>query len=187
MYEKTHNNVEPGAQKKRNYAWGEINPDTQVFGYYERLDPKASQKAIQPDRTDEYFPKTVIVNKQVEDYTACHSDNLGKSKNLGTGKDPYQPYQSVEVFGAPSLKDKTEWNAARCLTGEPTEKTLMPDHDLGKSTKNNCTNKVRRAEDADRAFGCPSIRTDIPAKTFKSVADYQNYGDEPEAIDVLFP
>jgi hypothetical protein len=25
----------------------------------------------------------------------------------------------------------------------------------------------------------------MPAK--KSVADYQNYGDEPEAIDVLFP
>lgn len=22
MYEKTHNNVDPGAQRKRNYAWG---------------------------------------------------------------------------------------------------------------------------------------------------------------------
>ena len=24
-------------------------------------------------------------------------------------------------------------------------------------------------------------------KTFKSVADHQNYGDEPDAIDILFP
>jgi hypothetical protein len=24
-------------------------------------------------------------------------------------------------------------------------------------------------------------------KQFKSVADHQNYGDEPEAIDILFP
>ena len=46
---------------------------------------------------------------------------------------------------------------------------------------------VRRPEDADRAFGCPSIRTDIPMKEKKSVADYQNYGDEPEAVDILFP
>ena len=32
-----------------------------------------------------------------------------------------------------------------------------------------------------------SIRTDIPNKRLKSVADHQNYGDEPEAIDLLSP
>ena len=48
-------------------------------------------------------------------------------------------------------------------------------------------NVVRRPEDADRSFGCPTIRTDIPMKKLKSVADHQNYGDEPEAIDILFP
>lgn len=31
------------------------------------------------------------------------------------------------------------------------------------------------------------MRTDIPRKAMKSVADYQNYGDEPEAVDLLFP
>jgi hypothetical protein len=46
---------------------------------------------------------------------------------------------------------------------------------------------VRRPEDANRAFGCPTVRTDIPFKEFKSVADYNNYGDEPEAVDLLFP
>jgi len=33
----------------------------------------------------------------------------------------------------------------------------------------------------------PTVRTDIPYKIFKSVADYNNYGDEPEAVDILFP
>lgn len=38
-----------------------------------------------------------------------------------------------------------------------------------------------------RTFGLPTIRKDIPYKGFRSVADYQNYGDEPEAVDLLFP
>jgi len=46
---------------------------------------------------------------------------------------------------------------------------------------------VRKPEDADRAFGCPTIRVDIPYKQVRSVADYANYGDEPEAVDLLFP
>jgi hypothetical protein len=63
----------------------------------------------------------------------------------------------------------------------------MPEKDLGISAKIGARNMVRRPEDAHRAFGCPTVRTDIPMKKIKSVADYQNYGDEPEAIDILFP
>ena len=71
--------------------------------------------------------------------------------------------------------------------GEPKMKELMPDKDLGVCVRPGSRNIVRRPEDKDRAFGCPSVRTDIPMKVFKSVADHQNYGDEPEAIDILFP
>jgi hypothetical protein len=46
---------------------------------------------------------------------------------------------------------------------------------------------VHTEEDRNRSFGLPTIRKDIPYKDFKSVADYQNYGDEPEAVDLLFP
>lgn len=63
----------------------------------------------------------------------------------------------------------------------------MPDHDLGKSVRQNCRNVVHTEEDRNRSFGVPTIRKDIPFKDFKSVADYQNYGDEPEAVDLLFP
>lgn len=71
--------------------------------------------------------------------------------------------------------------------GEPTLRELVPDADLGRCMRPGSRNIVRRPQDADRAFGCPSVRTDIPMKSFKSVADHQNYGDEPEAIDILFP
>lgn len=66
-------------------------------------------------------------------------------------------------------------------------KELQPDADLGKSNKANCTNNVRRSEDEQRAFGVPTIRTDVPFKVWRSVADYTNYGDEPEAVDLMYP
>lgn len=46
---------------------------------------------------------------------------------------------------------------------------------------------MRHEGDRHRVFGVPTIRLDIPAKVKKSVADHQNYGDEPEAIDLLYP
>jgi hypothetical protein len=46
---------------------------------------------------------------------------------------------------------------------------------------------VRKEEDRHRSFGIPTIRQDIYQPKKRSVADYQNYGDEPEAVDLLFP
>jgi hypothetical protein len=46
---------------------------------------------------------------------------------------------------------------------------------------------VRKPEDVKRTFGCPTIRVDIPYKEKRSIADFMNYGDEPEAVDLLMP
>lgn len=54
--------------------------------------------------------------------------------------------------------------------------------DLGKSTTPGYRNVV-----TERAFGCPSIRTDIKRYSRSSVADSQNYGDEDEAARLLKP
>lgn len=122
------------------------------------------------------------MKKIVEDTRATQQDMLGAVKNLGQGQ---APRPEDHVYGIKNnVKD---WNAAKCLTGEPTERELKPDHDLGMSKKLNCTNQVRRPQDANRSFGVPTIRTDIPFKEKRSVADYGNYGDEPEAVDLLFP
>lgn len=53
--------------------------------------------------------------------------------------------------------------------------------------KPGCRNVVRKPEDTNRVFGAPTIRTDIPYKEKRSLADFNNYGDEPEAVDLLFP
>lgn len=96
-----------------------------------------------PERIEESFPKTVIVKKIVEDQKAVTQDMLGTVKNLGQGKhaavDPEVP------FGV--MKRKMDWNAAKCISGDPSERELQPDRDLGKSTKLNCTNTVRKPED----------------------------------------
>jgi len=52
---------------------------------------KGAEQAINTERVDSSFPKTVIVKKTVEDFKAVTSDPLGKPKNLGQGKPPVPP------------------------------------------------------------------------------------------------
>lgn len=162
--------------------------DTSIhrFGYAEKKILNGAGDALHNERNEEMFPKTVVVKKTVEDQKAVSSDILGVSKNLGQGQtDRGQDF----VHGIKNVQGGDPWNAARCIHGEPTMEMVQPDRDLGKSTKPNCRNLVRKEEDAHRSFGLPTIRTDIPIKEKgkRSVADFQNYGDEPEAVDLLFP
>ena len=126
--------------------------------------------AIHNERPEEHFPKTVIVKKTVEDQKAVTQDHLGVSKNLGQGQDPRG---ADFVHGVKNVQGGNTWNAARCIHGEPTEVELREDNGLGRSTKPNCRNLVRREEDAHRSFGCPTIRTDISFPNKRSVADFQ--------------
>jgi hypothetical protein len=88
---------------------------------------------------------------------------------MGQGMPPVPPEQA---FGVRNMASPNMWNAAMCIHGEPTEKELQPDSDLGKSNKPGCRNVVRKPEDEARVFGTPTIRTDIPYKEKRSVADY---------------
>lgn len=128
--------------------------------------------ALHNERHEEQFPKTVIVQKTVEDHKAVASDILGASKNLGQGQADRGP---DFVHGIKNITGNDPWNAARCIHGEPTAQQIQPDRDLGKSTKPNCRNVVRDEKDKYRAFGVPTIRRDVPFKdpSKKSVADYQ--------------
>ena len=125
--------------------------------------------SIHNERFDNAFPKTVIVKKTVEDVKAVSQDLLGQSKNLGQGK---PPLPADHAFGVKNIVGTGVWNAAKCIHGEPTERELEPDRDLGKSTKIGCRNIVRKPEDNLRSFGTPTVRTDIPFKEKRSVADY---------------
>jgi hypothetical protein len=54
---------------------------------------------------------------------------------------------------------------------------------LGKSVKPNCRNVVRKPEDETRIFGAPTIRTDIPFKEKRSIADY-NVSHLPSCLKI---
>lgn len=140
-----------------------------MFGYAEKKFMNGAKQAVQVERPEESFPKTIIVKKTLEDHKAVAGDQLGKVKNLGQGQ---QDRGKDWVHGVRNLQGADTWNAARCIHGEPTAKELEPDHDLGKAVKPNCRNVVRKEEDRYRSFGCPTIRHDIPTKIKKSVADY---------------
>ena len=94
---------------------------------------------------------------------------LGVSKNLGQGQVPRGP---DFVHGIKNVQGDDPWNAARCIHGQPQPAEVLPDRDLGRSTKPNCRNLVRTENDAHRSFGLPTIRKDIPFKDFRSVADF---------------
>lgn len=179
--EKNRDN-DPAVQKDRKYDW-KLDTAQHRFGYAEGKVLNGAAHSLHPERKEGSFPKTVIIRKTVEDFKQVAHDILGKPKNLGQGK---PPVPDDHVFGA-TTAGSDAWNAAKCIHGEPTEKEIQPDTDLGRSTKLGCRNEVRSEQDVDRVFGVPSIRLDIPYKQKKSVADHQNYGDEADAVDLLFP
>jgi len=66
MYRKTHGNFAPGEQRNRNYEW-KFDPNDHRFGYGEKKILNGAAAALHNERNEEQFPKTVIVNKTVED------------------------------------------------------------------------------------------------------------------------
>ena len=76
-----------------------------------------------------------------------------------------------QVFGRKNNVEG-QWNAGKCINGEPGVRELLPDYDLGTCTKIGSRNVVRDEGDMHRVFGAPTVRVDIPKKKLKSVADH---------------
>ena len=66
---------------------------------------------------------------------------------------------------------------------------MKEDIDLGKDVHNSykLKNKQPSERDVNRVYGVPTIRDDLPVKQLKSVTDIKNYGDEPDAYELLYP
>mmetsp|Transcript_33680 Transcript_33680/g.38289 ORF Transcript_33680/g.38289 Transcript_33680/m.38289 type:complete len:425 (-) Transcript_33680:161-1435(-) len=179
MYVKTHGAWEAGEQKDRGYEWG-LDKTQHRFGKSDRVVEGGAAAALQHEAGGSYYPKTRIVKKTVEDFRNVSTEALGKSRHLGqdgAGGD--------KVFGIQTAKNDA-WDAGKCITGEANERELQPDSDLGKARKRVLVkDSVPGAE--TRVFGVPSIRDDVPKKKRQSVADFNNYGDEPRSNELLFP
>jgi len=180
MYLKSHGDTSAGEQFARNYDWP-VDPAIHRFGKSDFKEQGGVASSLKHDTNVAPYPKTRIVKKTVEDYRSTVHEELGKPKNLGTGK---SETGNEVVYG--STRKVMEWDAGMCIHGAPTEKELNPDRDLGRSLRSGFKNEVKPGDEG-RVFGVPTIRDDIKKKQLKSVADPYNYGDEPAANQLLYP
>jgi len=123
-----------------------------------------------------------LSKQNVEDFRDFSHETLGKVKNLGQTN----PHVGSDFVYGFKPKEKEPWDASKCLRGDPIVSQVKEDENLGKSTKHGFRNSTKEGDER-RVFGVPTIRNDVKKPSLRSVADSNNYGDEPPAIGVLFP
>ncbi|PNH00518.1 hypothetical protein TSOC_013655 [Tetrabaena socialis] len=186
QYVRSHADFLPGEQRRRDYNWDSagIDPTAHRFGGVDK-DPQRDgvRKALQPS-LDPALQAPKVLPKLHEDYKATATDYLGRPKQLGTGNRTNLPPD--HTFGVPSMRKGREPGVVQLLTGKYGQDEQAPDADLGKSLREGFRNQTKPG-DQDRSFGVPTIRTDVRLPKLRSVASAQNYGNEPDAGQVLRP
>lgn len=81
LYRKSHGAYSPGEQHHRNYNWT-IDSADHRFGYTEKKVAGGAAAALNPEKKEEEYPKTVIVKRALETHMQAAADQLGKSKDL---------------------------------------------------------------------------------------------------------
>jgi hypothetical protein len=178
QYTRSHGSYGPGEQRNRNYAWEQtgIDPNKDRFG---RQGPHLAHEgvgAILNPAKDDAVPKNRMVSQAVEQMRSTR-DELGRCRNLGLN----QQQTRDRVFGVQGAVD--QWGAPELITGNYSVPEQMPDADLGRAVKSGWCNVTTD----NRAFGCPTVRTDIRKPAARSVADAQNYGDDVSAGTLVQP
>ena len=188
LYYKTHGLTDPGEQSTRFYKWN-FDPKEHKFGYFQEKEIDGAKKSLMTDTLKNPYPQTKLVGKRLEDFRQATEDMLGKSKFHGSLNPKF--YDENHTFGK-ECKLGDEWNAGRCIHGDETTvtpKSVASDIDLGRD--HHYSYKLKNLQpierDLNKTYGVPSIRRDLPAKKLKSVCDNNNYGDEPDAYDLLYP
>jgi EF-hand domain-containing family member B len=188
IYQKSHNNWPVGVQKSRGIDWERTGVDPTDVRFGKKGDTIAFNgvsKNVEAVLKNKDAGGPSYYKKNLDNYSGM-SDNLGQSKNLGqqSGARPLD-----YVYGKPSAtaikaaNNIPVWGADQVMKGMYTVEQQRPDIDLGKSITPGFRNIARET----RAYGCPSIRTDLPKLARRSVADSQNYGDDVAAKDLVSP
>jgi len=184
LYRRSHGTWAAGEQKRRDYNWP-LDPQTYRFG--EKGDTIALNgvsKNVYDILHGAGDVPSCVNTKRVEDFRNM-TNILGQTRNLGQNSSS-RPFDTI--YGKPSASGratKGTWGAADVMKGAYSVDAQKPDVDLGKSI----TPGFRNISLEDRAYGCPSIRTDLPAgpAARRSLADSQNYGDDVPAQDLINP
>eukprot|EP00927_Polykrikos_kofoidii_P067928 TRINITY_DN63354_c0_g1_i1.p1 TRINITY_DN63354_c0_g1~~TRINITY_DN63354_c0_g1_i1.p1 ORF type:complete len:497 (+),score=72.12 TRINITY_DN63354_c0_g1_i1:169-1659(+) len=186
QYRKTHNNFKPGERIARGYNFPEETKGENFrYGKGEGTHPEGvgARLALSMDVEDDgSFKKTRLVQRVNEDYRNVQQPNVMKKTHPKQG-DTGPPMPPSHRYGVKSMV--SDYTARSCIKGYYTLPEQLPDQDLG-----SCVKPGRRnVTTSTRAFGIPSIRTDIeaPPPGRKSVADPVNYGDECGCAALLNP
>mmetsp|Transcript_37647 Transcript_37647/g.99592 ORF Transcript_37647/g.99592 Transcript_37647/m.99592 type:complete len:486 (-) Transcript_37647:166-1623(-) len=186
MYKFTHKHYEPGERINRKYVWPEETQDKGFkfgAGCAAAVEGAGAKSVLNMDVEDDgTYKKTRLVRKVCEDYR--HVQHPKMSEKI---------HQKQGAMGPPCGPDKrfgvcstiSDYTAASCIKGYYELEDQLPDQDLGRCTKPGRRNVTTET----RAFGIPSVRTDIaaPHPSKRSCADNMSYGDEPSAAAVLNP
>lgn len=154
----------PGHQRSRNYEWG-VDPVTHRFGV-----GSGSHVAMNGNTSHAWFPQ----EEPTRELPSLLVDRLGRSRRLALHDNGEQ-----HVYGKTTLRDDAEWDARQCIMGDEEHE---PDADLGLS----CTPGFRNVA-TNRVFGVPTVRSDLCTSQRRSIADAQNYGDDPTAATLVNP
>ncbi|KAH7824600.1 putative EF-hand domain-containing family member B [Monocercomonoides exilis] len=194
MYVKTFGDYAPGETISRDYKWGKMgDPTTAVFGSKPMskalLSGSQTKELVQPEPGDSPFSATSIVKGSVGEYDRYHHPEVGKPNPL-KARDYRLPedYAFGKTYKGDGESSETLYRHPYLAGGTA---AAEPDADLGRSLIKGRwgSTKVRDfSGDAEmRPCGVPSIRTDIPAPSRKSVADNQNYGEDPGSKTLISP
>jgi len=184
LYKKSHGSYDVGEQKTRSYA---VPFDLKQKVYGRKGDAiafngvsKNIEDVLHSSEGDEGH---AIVFKNAEDHRQL-GDLLGKTRNLGLNS---SSLPENTVFGRPSVPHHMvdNWGAAETIRGNYADHDGATDRDLGCGVMPG----FRNIAVENRSFGVPSIRTDLPSKPLgrRSMADPQNYGDDPAVKDLVNP
>lgn len=186
LYRKTHHQYKPGERISRDYVWPEevLAPNFR-FGVSQAGPPqgKGARLALSLDCEDDgHFKKTKLVQKVCEDYRNVEHTKLYEKKHPKQGASgPPLPFD----YRHGVKSGVSDYTAASCIKGYYSLEEQLPDKDLGMCTKPGRRNVTTET----RAFGTPSVRTDIPPppEHKRSVADFTAYGHECGCAALLNP
>jgi hypothetical protein len=163
---------EPMFQTQRGYDWAKVQIDPTEFRF------GAVAKKVEA----EAYSPTVLVPQSTVDQRKQAAGDIGIARTSGFAPPP-QPNQT---FGRTNTKPQETMKTVMMQTGD------LP-ADLGTTTVRSATLRRMRDEDrargadTDRCFGMPSIRSDKPPPALPKIASNTNYGNEPNANQLLFP
>jgi hypothetical protein len=170
-YEITHGNCEPGHQKDRGYKWYDINKQSHAFGKPQKREYNGAKNCLITDFADAQYPKTILVEKRLEDFRQATDDLIGKSKFRGSIN---PDIEDDHVFGKPSIHLNDMWNIGKCIYGDMNNPSILEeDKDLGRSISHKSKLSSIRPKEyvPDKIFGLPSIRYDLTKKKNNSIQD----------------